>query len=174
MTCFRPMSTSWSARSSRFWVVNPLVRYIHMIIARFPMYRILHYQDPICNIHVRGYGGLSPNPRPKLEWYSINDCKNEIKLNLVSPWTCMVTLDLTFLGVDSRVAQFCQKFKIQKGYPPEMLNWVKWFPKSPKTWKSMPLRTYFYVYEVYLLYRIFRRWCFYLKIRLPDSLIQMT
>ena len=170
MTCFRPMSTSWSARSSRFWVVNPLVRYIHMIIARFPMYRILHYQDPICNIHVRGYGGLSPNPRPKLEWYSINDCKNEIKLNLVSPWTCMVTLDLTFLGVDSRVAQFCQKFKIQKVIPLRCWIGSNGFQKVQKLENLCMLKTaptHFFVYEVILLKKIFRHICFCLKTILP-------
>ena len=35
-----------------------------------------------------------------------------------------------------RVSQKNQKLKIQKVTPPEILGMVKWFPKSPKKWKS--------------------------------------
>ena len=37
-------------------------------------------------------------------------------------------------GSDFRVFQKNQKIKIQQVIPGlEMLNWAKWFPKSPKT-----------------------------------------
>ena len=75
-----------------------------------------------------------------------------------------------FKIADIRVAQFCQKFKIQNVNPLRCWIGSNGFQKVQKLENLCMLKTaptHFFVYEVILLKKIFRHICFCLKTILP-------
>ena len=74
------------------------------------------------------------------------------------------TAPIFYTGITTRVSQFCQKLKIQKLIPLRCWIGSNGFQKVQKLenlWKTAP--THFFVYEVILLKKIFRRISFCLK-----------
>ena len=80
--------------------------------------------------------------------YCISYC-SKYSLHLTNPPYPLHVNPVSLLGCTNFA-----KSLIFKKLSPEILNWVKWFSKSPKTWKFAPFQ--FCVYEANLLKRIFR------------------